>query len=137
MASLAGKSGASRFWSGPITRTWSTSGPPSDSTPDRPDGHFSIGQGLKTPNRMHCLFDPVSSHKSPSCILPPSCVIGAVTWSVEKKVQEANADIQKPVSCPPQIGCLFPFFSTPRSSIGPKLPDSLAIMVFGLNHLRH
>uniref|UniRef100_A0AAQ4QLT0 Gypsy retrotransposon integrase-like protein 1 n=1 Tax=Gasterosteus aculeatus aculeatus TaxID=481459 RepID=A0AAQ4QLT0_GASAC len=47
------------------------------------------------------LFDPGSAPRSPSTILPPSCVVGAVTWAIEQRVRQANVNGQVPDGCPP------------------------------------
>lgn len=52
------------------------------------------------PDALSRLFDPDSVSKSPSHILPPSCVVGAVTWGVEKRVREAIALAEVPDGCP-------------------------------------
>ena len=47
------------------------------------------------------LFDPDSAPRLPSYILPPSCVVGAVTWGIEQRVREANINCHVPDGCPP------------------------------------
>ena len=53
------------------------------------------------PDALSRLFDPSSAPRSPSNILPPSCVVGAITWGIEKKVRQANVICQVPDGCPP------------------------------------
>ena len=53
------------------------------------------------PDALSRLFDPSSAPRSPSNILPPSCVVGAITWGIEKKVRQANVNCQVPDGCPP------------------------------------
>ena len=53
------------------------------------------------PDALSCLFDPNSDPKSPSYILPPSCLVGAVTWGIEERVRQACANVQVLAGCPP------------------------------------
>ena len=53
------------------------------------------------PDALSRRFDPSSAPRSPSNILPPSCVIGAVTWGIERKVRQANVNSHVPEGCPP------------------------------------
>ena len=53
------------------------------------------------PDALSRLFDPSFAPRSPSTILPPSCVIGAVTWWIEKEVRRANVNCQVPEGWPP------------------------------------
>lgn len=64
---------------------------------------FSYRPGSKNakPDALSRLPDPESSCENPFYILPPSCVVGAITWGVERRGQEANANLQVPAGCPP------------------------------------
>lgn len=50
---------------------------------------------------MLCQCYQVSSDPSPSPILLPSCVIGAISWAVEERVRLANVNTLIPAGCPP------------------------------------
>lgn len=54
----------------------------------KPDAHFH-------------LLDPDSSPKSPSTILPTSCVVGVDVWGIEKKVKNALVHVVVAKECPP------------------------------------
>lgn len=51
--------------------------------------------------QMLCQCYQVSSDPSPSPILLPSCVIGAISWAVEERVRLANVNTLIPAGCPP------------------------------------
>lgn len=53
------------------------------------------------PDALSCLPDHDSTTKNLSYILPSSCVVGVITWGVERRVLEVNAYLQAPVGCPP------------------------------------
>lgn len=46
------------------------------------------------------LFDPEVGSKSPSTILPPSCIVGAITWPIEDQVRQAMEGEEVPQGCP-------------------------------------
>ncbi len=52
------------------------------------------------PDALSHLFDPDPSSRYPTSILPPSCVVGAVTWGIEKKVKQALTNSLIPDGCP-------------------------------------
>lgn len=65
---------------------------------------FSLSYRLRSqnvkPDAFSRLYDPEPAAIEPEAILPPSCVVGAVTWQIEKEVKQANGE------APPPCGCL-------------------------------
>ena len=55
--------------------------------------------GMSKPDALSQLFDHESVAKEPETILPLTCVVGAVTWQIEKEVKQANSRV------PPLSGC--------------------------------
>lgn len=52
------------------------------------------------PDVLSRLFDPEPVAKEPENILPLTCVVGAVTWQIEKEVKQANGETPPPSGCP-------------------------------------
>ena len=52
------------------------------------------------PHVLSQLFDPEPVAKVPEPLLPLSCVVGAVTWQIEKAVKLANGVALPPSGCP-------------------------------------
>ena len=52
------------------------------------------------PDVLSRLFDPEPVAKVPEPLLPLSCVVGAVTWQIEKAVKLANGVALPPSGCP-------------------------------------
>ncbi|XP_065821877.1 uncharacterized protein lrfn4b [Labrus bergylta] len=67
--------------------------------------HFCLtyrpGSKNKKPDALSRLFDQNTATRPPYNILPSSCVVGAVTWGIEGRVNKANANTQVPNNCPP------------------------------------
>lgn len=53
------------------------------------------------PDALSRQFAPPVEYVSEETILPPSCVVGAAMWEIERVVQEAQEDQQTPEGCPP------------------------------------
>ncbi|XP_077426285.1 uncharacterized protein LOC144054831 [Vanacampus margaritifer] len=58
--------------------------------PVQPKGPKQPGTPNVKPDALSCLYDPEPLAKEPETILPPNCVVGAVTWQIEKDVKQAN-----------------------------------------------
>ena len=52
------------------------------------------------PDVLSRLFDPEPVAKEPEPLLPLSCVVGAVTWQIEKAIKLANGVAPPPSGCP-------------------------------------
>ncbi|XP_055370091.1 uncharacterized protein LOC129605033 [Betta splendens] len=65
--------------------------------------HLSYRPGSKNvkPDVLSRLHDAQQEPAEPESILPPGCLVGAVTWSVERRVREANRDRPVPRGAPP------------------------------------
>ena len=61
---------------------------------------YRPGSKNAKPDALSRMFDPDSSPKTLSTILPSSCVVGAVTWAIERRVKEASANTPAPAGCP-------------------------------------
>ncbi|KAK7926171.1 hypothetical protein WMY93_008481 [Mugilogobius chulae] len=53
------------------------------------------------PDALSRQFDYTSTERCTSSILPTSCVLGAVTWEIERLVKDATANVPTPAGCPP------------------------------------
>lgn len=62
---------------------------------------FRPGSQNTKPDALSRLFDPEPAAKEPEPILPLNRVVGAVTWQIEKEVQQANVESPAPSECPP------------------------------------
>ena len=69
---------------------------------NRFDFSLSYRPGSKNakPDALSRLFDPESSTKPPSFILPPPCTVAAVTWGIGEKVRQATSNTVVPNGCP-------------------------------------
>ncbi|XP_070406069.1 uncharacterized protein [Nothobranchius furzeri] len=62
---------------------------------------YRPGSKSVKPDALSRLPNTVSSvPEVPAPVLPLSCVVGAVTWSVEEQVKQAAASVQAPDGCP-------------------------------------
>lgn len=62
---------------------------------------YQPGSKNMKPDALSCLFDPDTALRSPTSILPSSCVVGAVTWGIKERVRKANVKTRAPANCPP------------------------------------
>lgn len=46
-------------------------------------------------------FTPDSAQRDPDPVLPPACIVGAVSWQVEEHVREAQRSVTDPGRAPP------------------------------------
>lgn len=53
------------------------------------------------PDALSRQFETGDHPQDAASILPPDCVVGAVTWDIEKEVQQALSRAQIPDGCPP------------------------------------
>lgn len=51
------------------------------------------------------LHSPESDTEPPTPILPVACFVGAITWNVERKVNEAMQGVEIPPGTPSKIVC--------------------------------
>ena len=61
---------------------------------------FRPGSRNQKPDALSRQFEPDDAPSGPTTILPPTCVIGAVTWGIESEVKRAVEGVQVPYSCP-------------------------------------
>ena len=69
---------------------------------NRFDFSLSYRPGSKNlkPDALSRQYQPEGAPSDPESILPPVCVIGAVTWEVEDKVKRSHAEHPAPSDCP-------------------------------------
>ncbi|XP_077429679.1 uncharacterized protein LOC144056607 [Vanacampus margaritifer] len=69
-------------------------------SPAQPKGPKRPGSQNVKPDALSRLYDPEPVTKEPETILSPDCVIGAVTWPIEREVKQANGEATPPKGCP-------------------------------------
>lgn len=62
---------------------------------------YRPGSRNQKPDALSRQFAPSEEEGATEPILPPSCVVRAVTWEIEQKVQEALQEYPAPEGCPP------------------------------------
>lgn len=62
---------------------------------------YRPGSKNTKPDALSRQFSVQESPSSPDTIVPPSCVVGAVTWQIEATVREAQRDQPDPGDGPP------------------------------------
>ena len=61
---------------------------------------YRPGSRNTKPDALSRQFQPDGPLSQPGSILPPTCVIGAVTWEIEDKVKRSLTDHPAPSACP-------------------------------------
>lgn len=95
---------------GQIIETWNTCGPPNDSTPGWPSGHYSLDVLnfclTYRPGTRNCkpyasrVFTKEETLNKVDTIIPEECIIGAVLWKIEE-VKSAILNDPGPGNGPP------------------------------------
>lgn len=93
---------------------------------------FTLSENTK-PDALSRLPDPISSPESPSYIFPCYCVVGAITWRVERVSGRPQLTSSFQVGVLLTV-CLSQYLSTLRLSTGLTPPRSPAIVA---DHLCH
>ncbi|KAI3375498.1 hypothetical protein L3Q82_003814 [Scortum barcoo] len=64
---------------------------------------YRPGSHNTKPDALSRQFSLDTSPSEPASILPPSCIVGAASWDIETRVQEALKDHPAPNNCPKDL----------------------------------
>ncbi|KAI3362832.1 hypothetical protein L3Q82_001874 [Scortum barcoo] len=91
---------------------------------------YRPGSHNTKPDALSRQFSLDTSPSEPASILPPSCIVGAASWDIETRVQEALKDHPAPNNCPKDRDCLSPVTFALLCSSGSTPLNSVVTLAF-------